>query len=231
LKYSKTNNPYFEVIISNDKDIENEYRLVVFDCDAYKKFKSLSNGNEGCICTHVEKTEKGDYIFNDSSQINQCKPKFERQELRHKIFTLKEVINETTVYDKVAIKAKVISEDEEGKTADACPFKTIVVTDISNEQRTLTVYADMVNRVSLGNSYIFTRLLVAKYSGHKVLRSTPFSSINELETEVMSSAQAYTSPFNEKVTGKITSINLQSVTHKVLKLFKRSSYRRRNHHL
>jgi len=93
---------------------------------------------------------------------HKCKPKFIFK--CHKIFTLKEVINvSTVVVDKVAIKAKVISADEEGKTADACPYKTIVVTDISNEQQTMTVYPDMVNRVSLANSYIFTRLLVAKY--------------------------------------------------------------------
>ena len=170
--------------------------------DLLRKFKTMN----GCSLNRVVKSGK-DYLFTDESSIQECEVSFEKKSFDTPPTSLLEIVESCQLYEKVTIVVKILTLGEILETSDALKYQECTVVDSSDEQRSLTFYHDLCNKIVLNENYNITHVNIAKFNGRKVLKTTERSVI----TKVANSAVTMKKSSSIKERGIITSFDMSSL--------------------
>lgn len=196
-------NSYFEVYIRTETE---EFRVVSFDSDAEPQFRRRLH--LGVALSNVTKSGD-DFLYTDRSSLCEKSPTFKMPLVFNIPSTpLKNVIENKPLYSRVTLEVKVTHLDPPGISKDSLPFRVTSVIDNSiNEPRQLTLYGQLIDKVSVSNAYNLSYITVSKYGGKRVLKTSERTIVTTIENDVIKVPEKIT----EVMKGRIVSVMVSSL--------------------
>ena len=205
LKMSKNNTPYFDMNLQVESgDLK---RVICFSKQRYELFRKVHNSDTEGVVTKRPCFQNHDILITDYTNINSST--IISCTVEQKITTIS-VLTKAAMYDHVNVEAVIphlsnITQHERDR-------KMVTVrTGVVHLETGVSIFEELTNKVVNGKSYRFTYLIVGRFKGERVLKTTDVSKIIEfkdLEVEVGN----YDTKLNiVEFEGKFTSVDLPSL--------------------